>query len=81
MVQKVDIARATEEQDAFIERVSKQQAMCIQLAAFISKKPVSSSKDKEASEEEEALEDEKAYVEEEAFMEEIKVKNFAVEHG
>jgi hypothetical protein len=76
--QEVDIARAAEERDAFIESVRKQRAMCIKMAAFISKKPASSSEENDASEEEEALEDEEASVEEEASEEEIIIKIFAV---
>jgi hypothetical protein len=74
MAQEVDITRAAEERDAFIESVSKQRAMSTKMAAYISEKPASSSeekeasasssKEKEASEEEEDLEDEEASVEE-----------------
>jgi hypothetical protein len=81
MAQEVDIMRAAEERDAFIESISKQRAMCIKMAAFISEKPASSSKENEASEEEEASEDEESSVEEEASKDKIIDKKLAVEHG
>jgi hypothetical protein len=44
MAQEVDILWAMEEWDTFVESNSKQQAMCIKMTAFISKKPASPSK-------------------------------------
>ena len=72
---EVDIARAAEERDAFIESVSKQRAMHVKMAAFISGKPASedgneSSEEEEESDEEEASDEEKASVEKKAIEEE-----------